>query len=85
MLEQDFLPLGSHDSSLAARQLNPECQESYSTALRKSLPAAPPSVPFGSNLDNPANPYLPPPAGWRTKTNKDRNEYRVIERVEREW
>jgi hypothetical protein len=85
MSEQDFPPLGSQDSPLAARQLNPECQESYSTALRKSPPVVPPSIPFGSNLDNPANLYLPPPAGRRTKINKDRNEYWVIERVEREW
>jgi hypothetical protein len=31
------------------------------------------------------NPCLPPPAGRRTKINEDKNEYQVIERVEREW
>jgi hypothetical protein len=85
MSERDFPPLGGRDSPVSAQQLNPKDKESYSNALRKSPPAVTPFVPLGSNLDNPMNPYLPPPAGRRTKINKDKNEYRVMERVERVW
>jgi hypothetical protein len=78
MLERDFWPLGGCNSPVSAQQLNLKGQESYSNAVRKSPSTVTLFVPLGSNLDNPMSPYLPPPAGRRTKINEDKNEYQVM-------